>query len=521
MMHRRDLLTALPAVAAVRPPQRHPSTPQPSTLTFGQATGAFTLDPVHGSFTLDPGGTQAALCLYDGLLSFDAAMRVIPQLATSYEMADNLMSCRLKLRPRARFHDGTPVDADAVKLNLERLMSKQRNPTNRQLWDKLAAVETPDPGTVIIHTSAPYHDLPNALAHPSGVLVSPAAVETFGDLAIATNPIGAGPYRLASFDRGRHLELEAFEGYWAGRPDTARLIFETIPEPTSRVESLRANRTQVIDAVPIALARELEMDPTIKLTAVPGLRTMGFAINLTKPPFADRRVREALNLATPVEAIVTGVFAGYARVPDSPLAFNTIGYAPIGPLAHDPAKARSLLAEAGFGPRHKLRLALLTSNGLFPADAQVADMVAAGLRDAGVEPTVTRIEGDAYWDALRQARARLRWDIALFSFAPANASGLHHLTSLFRSNRDDATIPDTWNISRYRNKEVDRLLDAAGTTADPTAWQASLAQAQALIWQDAPTIWLPVVEHLSATRATVDGLELWPAGFTVLRHVVG
>src|SRR5580692_9362143 len=138
MMRRRDLLMGLPGVAVVPTPlgaPGHAPVAPARTLTFGQATGAITLDPAHGSFTIDPGATQAALCLYDGLLGFDAAMRIIPLLAGSYTMAANLMSCRLKLRPHARFHDDTPVDAAAVKLNLERLMRPQRNPTNRQLWD--------------------------------------------------------------------------------------------------------------------------------------------------------------------------------------------------------------------------------------------------------------------------------------------------------------------------------------------------------------------------------------------------
>ena len=112
-------------------------------------------------------------------------------------MAPNLMSCRLKLRPDARFHDGSPVDADAVRTNLLRLMSPQRNPTHRELWGALAAVESPDPATVIVRTRPPTASCPPRWRTRSGGLVSPNAIETFSDTAIATNPIGAGPYRLA------------------------------------------------------------------------------------------------------------------------------------------------------------------------------------------------------------------------------------------------------------------------------------------------------------------------------------
>jgi ABC-type transport system substrate-binding protein len=163
---------------------------------------------------------------------------------------------------------------------------------------------------------------------------------------------------------------------------------------------------------------------------------------------------------------------------------------------------------------------MLTSEGLFPFDAQIAESVAVSLREVGVGVTVTKMKGNAYWDALRQARANIRWDLALLGFSPANASGLHQLTALFRANIDDATIPDAWNIGRYRNKEVDRLLQTAGATADETTFQAAMTKAQALIWQDAPAIWLPIAEHIVATRSSVSGLEVSPSGFALLRHVV-
>jgi ABC-type transport system substrate-binding protein len=520
MMRRRDLLTGLPAVAAVRqPPPRLPK-PAARTFTFAQATSALTLDPAHGSFTVDPGATQAALCLYDGLLGFDAAMRIVPLLATGYSMAPNLMSCRLKLRPDARFHDGSPVDADAVQANLLRLMSTQRNPTNRELWDALVAVECPDPTTVIIRTASPCRDLPSALAHPSGGLVSRNAIETFGDMAIAPTPIGAGPYRLTGFEQGRRVTLAAFEGYWGSRPRTAQLVLQTTVEPVDRISFLRADTVQGIDGVSPARAHELAQAPEVALIASPGLRTLGFAFNMTRPELAQQKVREALNLAVPVEGIADQLFLGYARVPDSPLAFNTIGYASIGTLAHQPGKAQALLAEAGHTSRRPLHLAMLTSEGLFPFDAQIAESVAAALREVGVDVTVTKVKGSAYWDALRQARANMRWDLALLGFRPANASGLHQLTALFRSNIDDATIPDAWNIGRYRNTEVDRLLRIAGTTADDTAFQAAMTKAQALIWQDTPAIWLPIAAHIAATRSAVTGVEVSPAGFALLRHVV-
>jgi ABC-type transport system substrate-binding protein len=542
-MRRRTFLTGLPATLAapnlpLHKPAAHaahtptsgqpapgrltPGRPNPGRgLTMGQSTTALTLDPTHGGFSLFPGGEQVALCLYDGLLGVDAAMRLVPLLARAYAMSPTLTACTLKLRPRVQFHDGTPLDAAAVKLNLERLMSPQRNPTNRQLWDKLAAIEIQNPDTIVIRTNAPFQQLPRALAHPSGGLVSPAAIARFGDDHIAAHPVGAGPYRAASFAAAQDVVLEPFEHYWAGRPHLAQLRFTTIDDASQRLAALRRDAVQVIDGVPAAGAGELQQDMAVAVDAVPGLRMTGFAINMTRPPLADPRVRRALNLAVSVPQIIDQAFYGYARVPNSPLAFAADGYAAVGQLTCDPAAATSLLAQAGYGPGKHLPLTLFAPARQSAADALLVDLVAGALRQLPITVTVRKIAGGGYWDELRQAPAGLRWDLALFGFQPDNASGLHHLTTVFRSNRDPATIPDAWNIGHYRNPEVDRLIEAAATAANPAAYDAALQAAQTLIWHDAPYVWLPVADIISAARTTVSGVEVSPTGTTLLRHAAG
>ncbi len=518
IMKRRTALSMLAAAPAALSLRAHAQANATSGLTYGQSTGVVTLDPVHGSFTLYPGGSEAALCIYDGLLTFAPDMKIIPQLAESWTMAADLKSCTLKLRAGVKFHDGTPFDTAAVKVNIERLMDKQRNPTNRPLWDPVAGVETPDASTIILRLSQPFPQLANSLAHVSGAMVSPAAIEKFGDTGIAKNPVGAGPWRVISFDPGQQLVLEAFDGYWGGKPKTAKLTLKTIAEPSTRVAALRTGAADIIDGVPVALTAQLKQDPNVNIIATPGLRPIGFVINQSRPKLADVRVRHALNLAVPVETIATKVFFGHARAPDSPLAFNTDGYASVSKLTHDPAKAKALLAEAGFTADKPLELAMFVSQGLFPGDVSVGEIVANALTQVGVKVEITKIEAGSYWDAMRQDRANLKWDIAMFGFNPANASGLYHLASLFKSNADDASRPDVWNLGRYRNPDVDKLLVAVGTEPDRVKAAADMAKAQALIWSDAPYIWLQINENVTAVRKQVTGVQVWPVLFTNVRH---
>lgn len=497
------------------------------TITFGQSTAVLTLDPGRGAFTGYPAGYEAALCLYDRLLDFDANMKIVPQLAQSYKLGAGLKSCELKLRTGVKFHDGTPFDAAAVKVNIERMMDKERNATNRPLWDPIAGVDTPDATTVVIRTKDAFAQLPNTLAHGSGAMISPAAIQKFTDTGIAQNPVGAGPYMLDSFKPGQELTLKAFDGYWGGKPGAERIVFRFIAEPATRINALRTGAVDVIDSVPVQLVSTLAQDSKVEIIRRAGLRPMGLIMNLSRGPLMDVRVRRALNLAVPVETIAEKVFFGFAKAPDSPLAFDTVGYKSIAKSSFNQAEARKLLAEAGYkagsgGILEKdgkpLTLALYTPEGLFPGDVGVTEIVAASLKQVGVDAVITKIERGAYWDYLRQDKANLKWDLAMFGFNPSNASGLYHLESLFKANKDDNARLDVWNAGRYRNEKVDALLAQANAEPDAAKQSALLGDAQKLIWDDAPYLWLQINENVSAVRKGLTGVEVWPIVFTCLRR---
>lgn len=487
------------------------------TITCGCATPPLTLDPSHGGFTGYPAGYEAALCLYDRILDFDEHLNVVPGIAESWRISSDLMTATLTLRAGVKFHDGTPCDAPAVKWNLERLMDAQRTTTDRPLWDPLGSVEIPRPDTVVVLLKTPFAQLPNSLAHGSAALVSPAAAKKYGEKGIARHPVGAGPFSLSSFTPGEELVLEAFDAYWGGPPATEHLVFQHIAEPAARVSALRSGAVQVIDAVPASSVGSLKKDARISVLAVPGLRPMGCAINLTRKPLQDPRVRQALNLAVPVRMIAQKLFQGYARAPDSPLAFDTQGYHAVAKREHDPAKAKALLAEAGYGPENTLKLAFNVSDGLFPDDVALGKVVAEALHQVGIEAVINKVGSSTYWATLRQPAAKLTWDIALFGFDPSNGSGLYHLNALFRSNGDDTGIPDAWNIGRYHDKQVDKLLQQADATGDLVKQNALLAQVQALVWKDNPYIWLQINQAIAGVRKPVRSVQLWPVGFTNLR----
>ncbi|MGI6853743.1 ABC transporter substrate-binding protein [Mesorhizobium sp. 1B3] len=516
------LLSTLPAVS-IRAFAQNAA----GVITFGQSTAVLTLDPAHGAFTGYPGGYEAALLLFDRLLDFDADMKIVPQLAESFTMSTDLKSCELKLRSGVTFHDGTPCDAAAIKFNIERMMKKEINTTNRPLWDPIVGADIVDDSTLVIRTSAPFAQLPNTLAHGSGAIVSPAAIEKFGEDGFAQNPVGAGPYMVESLNAGQELKLKAFDGYWGEKPGASGVVFRFIAEPATRINALTTGAVDVIDSVPVQLVSQLQGNADIEVVRRPGLRPIGLAMNLTRPALSDVKVRKALNLAVPVATIAEKVFFGFAKAPDSPLAFDAIGHKSVGEAAFDQEQAKALLAESGYKPGSdgvlekdgaKLTLKLYAPEGLFPGDVAVAEIVAASLKQVGVDVQITKIEKGAYWDHLRQDKANLAWDLAMFGFNPSNASGTYHLASLFKSNADDNAKPDVWNIGRYRNPEVDGLLVTADTAPEESARLEALGKVQELVWEDAPYLWLQINENVSAVRKPISGVSVMPIVFTNLRN---
>ena len=332
---------------------------------------------------------------------------------------------------------------------------------------------------------------------------------------------------MESFTPGQVLDLRAVDNHWSGRPGAQRLVFRYIAEAATRISALRTGAVDVIDAVPAQLAEPLTRDAQLQVIRRFGLRPIGLAINLTRPALQDVRVRRAMNLAVPTETIAARVFFGFAKASDSPLAFDTPGHVRAGAPSFDQARARALLAEAGYTPGQggllqrggqPLRVAISVPDGLFPGDVQVAEIVVASFRQVGIDATINRVERAAYFDMLRQDRANMAWDLAMFGFNPSNASGLYHLESLFRSNRDDSGRPDVWNIGRYRNEHVDAALARANAEPAAERQNEALAEAQRLIWEDAPYVWLQVNENISAARRNVQGVQVWPIVFTTLRN---
>ena len=256
--------------------------------------------------------------------------------------------------------------------------------------------------------------------------------------------------------------------------------------------------------MPPAEAARLEADPNISIVTTPGLRTIYLFFNVTEEPFTDARVRQAVNYAVDVEGIVNALFEGAARVSDAPFAPPIFGYSAQAPYARDVEKAKALLEEAGVAPGTKV--ALYHPTGRYIQDALVADAVRSQLRDVGLDAELKTLEWPQYVPTVRKEKPDNDVQFAMLGWSTPTMDADYALYALFHSSQ----APPGFNGSFYSNPEVDALLEEARTNPDQDARQQAYADAIAIIWEEAPWLFLYSEVQLTAVRDNVEGFVIHP-----------
>lgn len=493
------------------------------TLTYAQSIPITTPDPINPQKY--PAAYEANFTIYNNLVTFDPALKIIPDLAEKWEASADSLSWTFSLRKGVTFHDGTAFNAQAVEAHIKRIQDPQNASPNKNLWDHITGVKVVDDATVELVTAKPFGPMLNYLAHGSGGIESPAAVAKYGS-AYAQHPTGTGPYKLGAFSPGTELTLVRRDGYFGGTPKLDKMVMRSVPDVGSRVQLLVAGQADLANDVPPENAGDLETGANTQLLRQSGLRTFWMEFNLNLDMFKDLKVRQALNYAVDKESIVKNLFLGYAKVLDSPAAPTIRGYTTCGSFPYDPAKAKQLLADAGWQPGSggilqkngvPLKFSINTPEGAYPKDLQVTEAVQANLKAVGCDVSIWKVDAASQWSYLRLPISEAKYEMVFFGFNPSNGDLGYHLNSLFRSNPDRTKAPYVWNLMWYANDQVDSLLNQADATVDATKRFDLLGQAQKLIWNDVPMIWLYTPDLLVGASKNVEGAFIWPTVFTVVR----
>ncbi len=469
-----------------------------------------------------PSGYEAAFAIYNGLVKFDENLNFKPDLATEWSVGDDGLTWTFKLREGVQFQDGTPFNADAVVKAYSRMLDKEINVGAYTLWSRIDKVVKKDDYTVQVITKEPYGGLLNVLAHGSALIPSPTAVEKYGK-DYSLNPVGTGPYMLEKFDPGTGLVLKRNDNYFGGTPRYEKITFQYVADPSARIAALKSGQADVIDAVPVEFADELKSNPQIDLITKPGLQVFGIGLNQNSKILQDADVRHALNYAINKEAIVKVLFKGYNTVLDSPLAPNTVGHVTSGDYKFNADKAKQLLADAGWKlgsdgilekNGQKMQFTLKTPEGAYPNDVMIAETIQNQLKTIGVDVKINKVEKSTFWSGLKVAADKTDFDMVLWGYNPSHGDGYIHLDAMYTTNPKASEAPPQWNHIWYSNKQVDQLLEDSRKQVDMNKRTQMLGQAEKLIWDDAPYIWLYSNSIITAKKKNIEGVTVLPVVFT-------
>src|SRR5262245_40182963 len=353
----------------------------------GQMTWAihFTLAPTLFEPAETPGLITPFMFLYalhDAMVKPMPGKSMAPSLAESWSMSPDGLVYELVLRKGVKFHNGEPVTADDVKFSFERY----RGISAKLLKDRVAAVETPDPGRVRFRLKQPWPDFMTFYATPAtgaNWIVPRKYVERVGEEGFKKAPVGAGPYRFVSFTPGIELVLEATDQYWRQTPSVQRLVFKSAPDIATRLVMLKSGDADLAYGLSGEIGAEVQRTPGLTLRPTPFTSThwLYFADQWeTGSPWHDRRVRLAATHAVDRQAINQAESLGFSKITGSiiPTSFDFYWQPPL--YAYDPARAKQLLTEAGYPKGFDAGDLWCDSGACVYAEPILNDLQAVGIR---------------------------------------------------------------------------------------------------------------------------------------------
>lgn len=434
--------------------------------------------------TLDPG--KASLVpefymiwgIYNGLLKFDDTMKIVPDLAESYKLRDN-GAIEFKLRSGVKFHDGSALTAEDVKFSLERLLDKDLASPNASKVAAIETVEVVDDLNLVIHTKGPFAPLLTFLtnARTGTQILSKSAYEKLGAEGYARTPVGTGPYKLAEWNAGTGLKLEAFEEYFDGAPAIKTVEVPLIVEEPSGVTALLGGQIDMTSTIPTSDVPQLMTDSKVQVLRQPGLNVRFISLNLKKPPFDDVHFRRAVSMAFQREAMVQTVLFGegaplHGFFPPLLGDYFTPGERPV--TTFNPAAAKEELAKSKYKADEHAVEVVTWGGGWWKRYAEI--FVAQVNQVLGTKFTVSVTDSNAAF--ARQTSGDFVagvWGWLGFIDPDEYVGDILH-TSGWR------------NMGKYSNPEVDALLEKARAELDPAKRAALYHEVEAKAIEDVPVI---------------------------------
>lgn len=463
----------------------------------------------------DTASSNVAENIYETLTNLDENQEVQPGLAASWEEVDDT-TWEFTLQEGVTFHDGAELTAEVVKMNYDRLVDEEIASPRSFLVEAVESVEVVDELTIRINLEYPYAPLLANLAHSGAAIMSPNIIEEDyaqfeaggdADSYINQNPVGTGPFVFESWTPGESVVLTRNEEYWGEPAKLDSVTFKVVSEQSARIAELETGVSHVADTIGPNNISRVEGADGVHVVQEPSVRLDYVGFNAQKEPFDDVRVRQAISMAIDKQQIIDGVLNGVGLEAVGPLAPPVFGYdESVSGLEYDPEAAQELLEEAGYPDGFSTTIWTRDSEQL----ADTAVNVQSQLAEIGIEVEVEELE----WGAYLEKTANGEHDMFILGWTTVTSDADYGMYPLFHSSALGATGNRTFTV----DEELDAVLDEARRETDPEVRQELYSEAQEMLVELAPMIYLNHSEYLLGVNDNVQDLHINAHGLYQLKQ---
>lgn len=466
------------------------------TITVAQGADAVILDPHK---TNDQPSARIMRQVYDTLVVQNEDLSLVPGLAASWEQVEPTV-WEFTLREGVTFHNGEPLEAADVAFTFNRMLDPETAAPASFLLGFVEGVEAIDDMTVRVTTAYPFAPALNHFSHTATSILNEEAVTEAGEDYGTSVVVGTGPFSFVNWDTSSQLVLERSDNWYGGEVMPEQVIFRPIPEGTVRAIELETGGVDIAYALEPTDAQRLADDPEVQLESVETLSTAYIGFNAQKEPFDNVLVRQAINHAIDVNTIVEVIFEGQAVPATSPISAQVFGAnLDLEAYEYDPELARELLAEAGYDDGFSTTL--WTNDN--PLRVQIAEIAQAQLGEIGIDVEVQVLE----WGTYLAETSAGNHDMFILGWVTVTADADYGLYGLFHSDNFGSPNRTFWG-----NERVDELLTLGRTTIDQDERLDAYLEAQEIIAEQAPWVFLYITTEVNGLRDNVSGFVPHPAG---------
>lgn len=459
------------------------------SLTIGIDSDAVALDPLRVNDTL----TMSILSnVYEPLVRMNNDSEIVPALATKWENSDDGLEYTFTLRTDATFHNGDPITAEDVKYSLEAAVESSYTGPYMNFIDKVEVLDEKTVKVTLQYAYAPFLALCTTY--------SQVVKEDFykdGEVDMAKNPIGSGPYKFKKWAQGDKIEFEAYDGYYQGAPAIKNLTYSIIPNSSTAALALESGEIDMSLNVATADIKAMKDKKGITMLEDPSSAFYFIGMNTKVDKLSDVRVRQAISKCINKQNLIDGALDGYGVPTNTFIAEGVLGYDPdFDPLPYDVEGAKKLMKEAGYPDGFKLSISIPENR------SKHAQIIQSDLAQIGIDLTIDIIETGKFWDDLEN----LDYEMMIMGWSYMVMDPDVGYYSLYK--KDDMA----GNYTGFGNEKTDGLLAAGRTETDQKKRAEIYAELEKIVQTAAPYVPLYWRVDAVAHNENLTGVKIPPCG---------